>query len=636
MSRIENLKENLSQLAISNINLAREIVKFDKKTLSASFEFSDTEKKELNLFYKKGSRSYSFHDSSGAVNECSVWLSKIQPQCQVLYVFGTGLGYSFFRIRKWLDMHPKLQIVYIEPLLPVLFHLLQTEIGKKIVAHPRIHLYRFKNKPNLDRLIDHLCAEFSLYKAMVICSPIYHIKYPRIANYIEQQLPLRHDDLSTMLNEGSHSRINFFRNFTRLATNLNGRCNGSSLTNIFRDVPCVIVGAGPSLQKNLDVLKTLGSKAVILADSSAISDLTQQGITPHMGSYFDPYSRLKDLFLTNTAFELPTIHCARTFSDVTRWIHGMPIYLKGSIATPVVSWVEESQGFSGIQNEELISSATSNTFLAQLMGCNPIIYVGLDLAYTDNKDYMQGISKGLDQEKDICLEDEESSEFEFNKDEMSIDIKGKPVKTRKGWLIESQIISMRALRSPHLKFINATEGGIGFKGISNLPLKEVKDWFLRKNYPIEEMVHCTLLPEKIENKNNPSIALSQLKELNQSLNRCSKYYKATLKELKALFKKNKTGSLKELKIDFLIDNMVKIGHEIGYQYLLKRYHQLIDISKLKNKFINKNLSIDPPITLSNEIALVDMIGRFIEYKDTCDELCIILKNTLKEIKTDPW
>lgn len=636
MSRLENLKENLNQLAHSNVTLARQLVKFDKKALSSSFEFCDTERKELNLFYKKGSKSYNFHDSSGAVNECSAWLSQIKPQCQVLYVFGTGLGYSFFRIRKWLEMHPTLQVVYIEPLLPVLFHLFQTEIGKKIVAHPRIHLFRFKNKPDLDRLLDHLCAEFSLYKAMVISSPIYIKKHPRIANYIEQHLPQRHDDLSTVLNEGSHSRNNFFRNFTRLAPNLNSRCNGSSLTNVFKDIPCIIVGAGPSLQKNLDVLKTLGSKAIILAGSSAISGLTQQGITPHMGNYFDPYLRLRDRFLTNTAFELPIVHCARTFSEVTRWIHGPPIYLKGSVATPVVSWVEESQGFSGIQNEELISVTTSNTFLAQLMGCNPIIYVGLDLAYTDNKNYMQGVSKGLDQKEEIDLEEEESSEFEFNKDEMATDIKGNPVKTRKGWLLESQIISMAALRTPHLKFINATEGGIGFMGISNLPLKEVKDWFLKKNYPIEEMIHSTLLPTKVENKKNPATALSQLKELNQSLIRCSKYYKATLKELRALFKENKTGNLKELKTDFLIDNMVKIGHEIGYQYLLKRFHQLTDISKLKNKYINKNLSIDPPITLSNEIALVDMIGRFIEYKDTCDELRITLKHTLKEAKTDPW
>ncbi|MCH9633184.1 MAG: hypothetical protein S4CHLAM6_15370 [Chlamydiae bacterium] len=636
MSRLENLKDNLTLLAHSNSTLARQLVKFDKKAMASSFEFCDTDRNELNLFYKKRSRSYTFHNPSGAVKECADWLSNVEPHCQVLYIFGCGLGYSLFRVRKWLEKYPKLQIVYIEPLLPVLFHLFQTEIGNKLVAHPRIHLYRFKNKPNLDRLLDHLAAEFSLYKAQVISSPIYRSKYPRTANYIAQNLPLKHDELSTVLNEGSHSRNNFFRNFTNLATNLNGRYNASNLQGAFKNVPCIIVGAGPSLQKNIDILKTLKSKAIILAGSSAISGITQQGITPHLGNYFDPYPRLYDRFLTSTAFELPTVHCARTFFEVSRKIHGPQIYIRGSMNTPVVSWVEEELGFHGSQNEELISVTASNTFLAQLMGCSPIIYVGVDLAYTDNKSYMQGISKETAQEEDIESQEKQSSTFEFNKDEMSTDIHGESIKTRHGWLVESQIISMLALKTPHLRFINATEGGIGFTGISNLPLQEVNDWFLKKNYPIEEMIHSALLPTKVQDKKNPSKSLLQLRELLHSLGRCLKYYKIILKELRILFKENKTGNLGELKTDFLIDNMAKIGHELAYQYLLKRYHQLVDIPKLKNKYINKNLSIDAPITLSNEIALIDMVGRFKEYKQICEELRETLKSSLKKIKVDPW
>ncbi len=433
MSRLETLKENLTRLAHTNPSLARDLIKSDKNDLVKDFEFCNTDKKELNLLHKKKFNPYTLHKQSGAVHECSEWLAELKPNCQVLYVFGAGLGYSFFTFRKWLKMKPKLHLVYVEPNLSVIFHLFQTDLGRRILNHPRVHFFNFKSKGSLKQLIQHLSAEFSQYKAKVITSPIYCKRYPRITACIQSELPKAHDSVSTLLKEGQHAKNSSFRNFTGLAPNLDGFYNGSMCVDLLKGVPCIIVGAGPSLQKNIDVLKTLSNHALILAGSSAISGLTSQGIIPHMGNYFDPYRRVYDRFMTNSAFELPTISCARTFLEVSRRIHGPQIYLKGSTATPVVNWIEESLGFHGVQNEELISVTSSNTFFAQLLGCSPIIYVGVDLAYTNNQSYMKGITKeALKDEEDL---DESSSEFAFNEDMESIDIDGNPIKTRYGWTI---------------------------------------------------------------------------------------------------------------------------------------------------------------------------------------------------------
>lgn len=168
MSRLSNLKESLTQLTHTHPQLARDLLNVDKERVKRHFEFCNTEKNELNLIYKKGTQTITFHAPSGAIQECSSWLAPIEPKCQVLYVFGVGLGYSFLTFRRWLAEDPNLHIVYIEPLLEVLFHLFQTDLGKKIVFHPRVHIYHFKKKKHLKQLMDHLSCEFSFYKAKAI------------------------------------------------------------------------------------------------------------------------------------------------------------------------------------------------------------------------------------------------------------------------------------------------------------------------------------------------------------------------------------------------------------------------------------------------------------------------------------
>ncbi|MBA2728165.1 MAG: toxin-antitoxin system YwqK family antitoxin, partial [Parachlamydiaceae bacterium] len=62
------------------------------------------------------------------------------------------------------------------------------------------------------------------------------------------------------------------------------------------------------------------------------------------------------------------------------------------------------------------------------------------------------------------------------------DINGKPVFTLWKWITESLWFSQFANQHPDVKIINATEGGIGFTGIPNLPLKEVAELYLSQQF----------------------------------------------------------------------------------------------------------------------------------------------------------
>lgn len=634
MSYIENLKENITYLNRFNPNLAKALLKIDVEFTGTFFELQNTDKNELNLLYKKKFLPYYFHSQKGAVQESADFFEATTPQAEVLYVFGVGLGYSFFRLRKWLEKHPNCQVVYIEPLLPVIFYLLQTEIGKNIIKHPRVHLYHYKGKLELSRLIEHLAVDFAPKTVQVIALPPYLKKYPKTINFFRFHIERMQENLAVILEETDDSREDFFRNFSLSAQAFNKRYNGSLAHQIFKDIPCIIVGAGPSLKKNLPLLKKLKDHALILAGSSAISSLTQQNLIPHVGSYFDPYERLYPRFKTNTAFELPTFLAPRTYFEVSKKVHGPKIYFKGSQTTPFVNWIEDSLNFVGEQINELISVTAFNTQAAILMGCNPIIYVGVDLAYTENQNYSEGIVQDIKERKKFFKGKKFS--FQFNADLEAVDIFKKPIFTRHGWVLESQILGEIAANKPSISFLNCTEGGIGMPGINNLPLQQAFDLFLKRSYPIEEMLMSEIQPLRVLDNNLNKRAVKQLKDFGKSLNRCSKIYHEALNILKALYQKNKKGNLTELNLDFFSDIMAKLGHEIAYQYLLKRYHQKVDILRMKHRHLVKNLSLDAPLTLIYEVKLVDLINHFKEYKIICDRIRIILKHAIKQGKIDLW
>lgn len=634
MSNLENLKESITFLARSNPELARSILKLDVQKVASNFEFQNTEKNEINLFYKKKFTPYFFHSEKGAVCESTNLIQEKGIYGEIIYIFGAGLGYSYLTLKKWLNKNPQMHLVFIEPLLGVLFHLFQTEIGKQIVQHPRVHIYHFTSKKDLTALIERLGVDLAPLKPQVLALPYYEKKYSKTIHFFKHHIERIQENLAVIIQETNDSKEDFFRNFTLAIQNMNHNYNGSMFGQLFKDIPCIIVGAGPSLKKNFSLLKKLKDKALIFAGSSGISSLTQMGLDPHLGTYYDPYQRLYSRFKTNTAFELPLFYAPKTYFEVVKKIHGPKFYLKGSSMTPFVNWMEDNLGFTGPQIPELISVTTCNTSLAVLMGCNPIIYVGCDLAYTDDKSYSEGIVK--DPTKNKKKTEKNNLKSNYNEDLDSTDIYGNPIRTRQGWTLESQMLYEQSIAAPHVTFLNCTEGGLGMGGITNISLQKATDCFLKRDYPIEEMLHSLTLPHKIEQKNLSKVATSHLKTFDQSLNRCSKIYEKTFHQIKKLSFENKKGNLKEMSIDFLDEAMSHLGHEIAYQYLLKRYHQIIDIPMIKNRYLSNEFSSDAPTTLFNEVKLYDMFNRFKEYKSVCDRLRVILKYSLKNNKEDPW
>ncbi|MCK4934854.1 MAG: DUF115 domain-containing protein, partial [Simkaniaceae bacterium] len=303
-----------------------------------------------------------------------------------------------------------------------------------------------------------------------------------------------------------------FKNLAANYQRLPSAFYASRLEGEFNNIPAIICGAGPSLKEAMPYLKFSAQKALIIAGGSTITALSSEGIETHLNFAIDPnpeeYSRLHQA----QAFETPLCYGNRLQADVWNTCNGPMGYLHTCTGGASEIWMEkelglESEDIGGEWSDEAMSVTTLAIATAAKFGCNPIILVGLDLAYTN----MQSYSSGVLEKNQVFLEELKKDMRASEKLALRKDRKGKLTHTLIKWIMESSAISKFAKAHKEIEFINATSGGIGFEGIEYTPIEKVF-CTLTKNFDLQGLMHERILGSKIKLPSNlVSLAFEKLR-----------------------------------------------------------------------------------------------------------------------------
>jgi hypothetical protein len=279
-----------------------------------------------------------------------------------------------------------------------------------------------------------------------------------------------------------------FKNFIENLPQLPRSFYANGLKGAFAGIPAIVCGAGPSLQSSINTLRGLENRALLIAGGSTLAALSSQGIMPHFGMAIDPnleeYRRLKNSF----SFEVPLLYSTRVHPAVFQTCNGPFGYMRSGIGGVPELWIEEELGLldpllGDFLSPESISVTAICVAWAQFLGCNPILLNGIDMAYTGNKRYASGVTE----EEEIAFQAIDREKSAADRIMKRKDRNGQPVFTAVRWIMESASISHFAKKHPAVRFINTTEGGIGFKGIDYIPLQEAVVGFQEQG--IREFVH---------------------------------------------------------------------------------------------------------------------------------------------------
>lgn len=529
-------------------------------------QFCKTEKGEQNL--KKGKSL--FHAASGALSESMQWFSQLQlNDVDVLYIYGVGLGYAYDAAKEWLAQSNQHHLVFLEDDLAVIHCFFETERASKLLKDPQVQLLYFNQLEEEQSPLTELYWQFMTNQIKVTALPYYAKEKEELFQQLEYKLHydanLRHAVVDEYLTYG----VSFFRNYYPNMLQLAGASLGDGLANAFQGVPAIICGAGPSLNKLVPLLSQLKDRALIFAGGSAINALNAAGLQPHLGAGIDPNPEQFKRLGTQFSFEAPYLYRNRMYVEAFRHIHGPKLYVTGSGGYDIAKWFEDKFDIQGEEVDEGFNVVNFCLDVARLWGCNPIIFVGLDLAYTDLQAYAMGVVDRPSVNVEAILNSSDPDEKPF----LRPDVYGKPTYTLWKWVTEAQWIGDFTNDHPELTLINATEGGIGCPNVLNESLSTVAKMYLQSSYDLDGRLHGEIQTHLLTQVTSEGIVQS-MNELCASLERCSEHLTTLINESEKLSQRvvetkdvpavlqSGTAALAE----------IELADEPGYRYLLEVFN----------------------------------------------------------------
>lgn len=492
---------------------------------------SDFEKNLLNFQRKIGLECYGirFHQpapshsaasSEGQAREQFKKIAANPPTC--IYAFGIGQGHLYKAAEQWLHLDSMRALVFLEDDLSVWRRFLECDLAAEILQDPQVHLRVLAQDGHWERQLARIATYFSQLPAVILPLPDYERARPDQWRHLFDQLSELHLSRSLVASQQLNLNRTIYRNFYTNISQMAGVIEARGVEKRFCKVPALICGAGPSLQRAISKLPHLADRLLVVGAGSALTALTQAGIQPHLGAGLCPEGSEAHRLWHAQGYEVPFLFRSRIDSQALFYVHGPHLYLNGCAgAWKTAHWLEEQLGLKGEGVDEGPSVTYLATQLLLLLGCDPIIYVGVDLALEGEKGYAEGVLHGS-----------EPPPIEWDRVERR-DIHGNVVETYWKWIWEANVLGALIHQMGETTFINASDSGIGIPGALHMTLDQVEERYLQRQYDLRGRFHS-----EVEGGVHPQITqqniAAALRLFSESMGRVIERASSLLVELKRI------------------------------------------------------------------------------------------------------
>ena len=437
----DNLIKNIELIEQRDGTLANLLSSIERKGPIAGYSVEPASTGDLTVGIGEGDKKCYLHSNINVWKEGAALAGDwYQKDKNTMIIYGLGLGYHIVEL---ILLDATLNVEVYESDLNMLYLACSCTDNIRHILKPQIKLMY---DPDFSRLSDRITRmgedeEFVIHYPSLQVLPQGPVK-DKLENYfiqyssVKSQLPLL--------------KGNFNRNIRHYDGLL------EELKEVFRNKVLFIVAAGPSLDKNFLQLKELGGRGIILAAGTVFQKLLKEGIRPDYVLVTDPNPRVYKQISGYEDCDVPMLYLSTAY-------YGFAENYKGKKYMLCQKDYPKAEEFAESHQQELIqtggSVSTTALDIGISLGCSRIIFLGLDLAYTDN------FAHASDTSRRKAVQQQDMRQVE--------DIHGNMVTTSRSLDIFRSWIENRIKDVKEIEFIDATEGGARVHGMRIAKLEEV-------------------------------------------------------------------------------------------------------------------------------------------------------------------
>ena len=518
--------------------------------------------------------------------------SEIDRKHTVIIIFGFGTGEYIKAVR---EKYKENEVIVFEPNSNLKEYIKKFKDSNR---DPKLNIYCDDNITVREMVGQKINQINFMYVKIFWFANYYKIYSDEINNFLSELKCIFYDiklDLNTYMSLSEKGFLILMDNLKYMAQGI----PADLYENKYKDKPCIIVSAGPSLEKNIHYLKEINDDMIIISGGRTLRSLIDKGIDPHLLAVIDPNEVSYELckgYIEN--LEKPLLFFEESSEKVVANHKGKKLFF---------TYNDEIRKIAEHNVKPLItggSIAHIMTSYAVMLGCNPIIFIGQDLAYTGEKSHAK-----------IADNRDNTNWFEVLKSDDDIyveDIHGDKIRTSLTLYKYKTALEDIIEANDDVTFINATEGGAKIKGTVEMTLAEAMKKYKKESFDIFEDIDY-----KVDIKSN---VLKSLVNTKKTTNEVVKLYKKALS---------------------LIEKLEKYKNIKNNNYITQILNEIDDIDKkAKVKFNDMELirSLTFPVAykvLSKKTDTLDKVNNdrqiYEENKVFYSELIKVLKYAEKHI-----
>jgi len=547
------------------------------------YEINIVDSKQENVSTVKMNNVY-LHSRYKPLEEAKNIAGSFYKKNHLHLLFGLGLGYIAQALLDKLSETD--QLLIIEPNLEMLKIALENEENRKLVNDGKVKICAGLDIINVEYLLNSYFQEF-MGRFTIITAPNYPNLYP---DYYKTLLEKTKEHLMMEV-INNNTRHLFSKQWQEnFISNLYYAFKAHNIEEIKGKLSCpiVIVSGGPSLTKQLPLLKRVKNHALIMCVGSTINSLLNENITPDLVITVDGGEPNYNHFKNINIDQIPIVYPLIVHKNIPAEHKGEQIVFNISDHTIMNKWDNQllSRNLGLVQTGHSVANFCFD--IAYQLTNAPIALIGQDLAYTNNQSHATG-NKGFSMVDEQKVKQRKMFYAEgYYEDEVLTDYVFHGMK--KGF--EHHLVKLRNDGYNHDVY-NCTEGGIKLEGFKQIPFQEFIETYCQIDYSEE-------INKLIPKKETPSD--NKWNEFHQQILQLMERYKEVLTivgksiNVLSLVKQNDYIFIKDLAetLDELDNDLKKILENEFIYYILrpiifKVQHSYLEVENESEEDSNKRV-----------------------------------------------